>query len=219
MMTNRIGLLKPSGSPRRAICRMLLGLALLCVSIPAYAVPITISVDTTALAGTSAQLAFDFIDGDGPSNSVTVTGFSTDGVLGAASATGGVSGTLPGVVTLTDTDFFNELLTGLVLGTTLSFTFDTTANAGSSPDQFSVFLLDAGGSASLFPTIDPTGADALLAFDIDAAGTLALFNAVDGRVLVTQTGPSVPTTVPEPTTLMLVGAGAVMVASRLRRRS
>jgi hypothetical protein len=198
--------------------RVLLAMALVCVPQLASALPITIVIDTAALEGTSAQLAFDFIDGDGPSNSVAISGFSSDGTLGAATTTGGVSGTLPGLVTLTDDEFFNELMTGIVLGSTLSFTFDTTANAGVPPDQLSIFLLNAAGSAPLFATLDPTGADALLAFDIDAAGTLSLFHAVDGSVLVTEGTPP-PAAVPEPTTLLLLAGGCATFAWRRRRRA
>lgn len=216
-MTYRFNRVRPLGSLKTAIQRTLLALTVLCLSQVAQAAPITISIGTTALQGTLAQLAFDFIDADGPSNSLTISGFTTDGTLGAASSTGGVSGALPGTVTLTDTDFFNELLTSIVLGTTLSFTFDTTMNGGAPPDQFSVFLLDSAAAFPLFSTTDPTGADALLAFDIDAVGTLSLFSATGGEVVVTQGAP--PTSVPEPTTLSLVVAGSAMLAAFRRRVS
>ena len=47
-----------------------------------------VTVDTSTLAGTSAQIAFDFIDGGPPSNTVTISGFTTDGTLGNPVPTG-----------------------------------------------------------------------------------------------------------------------------------
>src|SRR5690348_5894551 len=81
-----------------------------------WAVPIQFSIDTSSLSGTSAQLAFDFIDGGPPPNTASVSGFATDGTLGAVSTVGGVVGTLPNTVTLTDSAFFNEYLQALILG-------------------------------------------------------------------------------------------------------
>lgn len=198
--------------------RLLLALALSCLAQTAYAAPITVVIDTSAIAGTSAQLAFDFLDGGGPSNSIEIVGFSTDGTLGASSSIGGVTGTLPGPVTLTDTDFFNELLTAFVVGTTLSFTFESTGLGGDPADQFSVFLLNETATAPLFATTDPTGANALLAFDVfDENGTLWLFSAIGGEVTVT-TPSSTP--VPEPGTLVLTALGAALMrASRRRKRA
>jgi hypothetical protein len=91
---------------------------------------LAVNVNTTALAGTQVDIAFDFIDGGPPSNdnTVTLSNFLTDGTLGAVSPSGGVSGNLPGTVTLTDPTFFNEYLTGITLGTDFSFQLDATTN-------------------------------------------------------------------------------------------
>src|SRR5580704_613388 len=104
-----------------------LGAFLASVSVRADSV-YSVTVDTSAFLGTSAQLAFDLIYGGGPSNTVTVSDFSTDGTLGAVFPSGSVSGTLPGTVTLADSSlsFFNEYLTGLTLGTAFSFALDAT---------------------------------------------------------------------------------------------
>ncbi len=136
------------------------------------------TMDTSsALSGTNAQLAFDFIDGDYVvNNTVSISGFSTDGVLGASSTVGGVSGNLPANVTINDDDFFNELLQPITLANSISFSLNITENhaGGPTPDSFSLFLLDNAAEFSLFPTTDPFGADALLAVEIIATGDLSL---------------------------------------------
>jgi hypothetical protein len=82
-----------------------------------------------------------------------------------------------------------------------------------------VFLLNGAATASLFPTTDPTGANALLAFDlIGSDGLLMLFAAPGGEVHVNVTTP--PATVPEPATLALSVLGlAVIRASRRFRQT
>ncbi len=53
---------------------------------------IDVEINTASLAGTDAQLAFDFVDGDfAVNNSVTVNSFITDDTLGAASSFGDVN--------------------------------------------------------------------------------------------------------------------------------
>ena len=175
-----------------------------------------ISLDTSSLTGTAANLAFDLIDGDGASNNVvTLTNFSTDGALGTASSLGGpVTGALPGPVTIADGSFFNELLQPITLGTTISFTLDLTENfAGGLPDQFSFFLLDGFGFSSLYATTDLTGADALFVVDIDGTDFGAL------QVFTPTTAPAASLTatpVPEPGTLLLFATGLVgLVAYRV----
>ena len=150
-------------------------LVLLTTPIATWAMPMPyqVTVDTTSLAATQMQLAFDFIDGGLPSNTVTVSGFTTNGSLGVSSISGGVSGMLPGTVALTDSSFFNEYLQLITLGTSLSFLLDATAlgpDFGSAPDSFSFFLLDPSTG---FPvaTDDPTGAGALLTLDIGGSAT------------------------------------------------
>lgn len=189
--------------------------ALLCTS--ALAVPYQVFVDTSALAGTSGQLALDFLDGGLPANGVSISAFSTTGTLGTTSSIGDVTGALPGTVTLADADFFNEQLADITLGTSISFIFTPTANAplvGSLPDSLSVFLLDPLSGLSLFATSDPTGADALFRFDIDgaASGALSVF-AAGGQEVVVRVTPQ--QAVPEPSTALLLAVG---IAGALWRR-
>jgi hypothetical protein len=183
----------------------------------------SVDVNTAPLAGTPAQIAFDFIAGGGPSNTVTVTDFSSDGTLGATSPTGAVKGTLPGAVTLTDSSFFNEYLTNFTPGTTFSFRLSATTNGPTStslPDEFSLFLLDPTTGMPLFNTSDPTGADSLLALNIDGSpqGALSLYTASGNQATISAT-PLTVSTVPEPRTLVPLAVAILAVIGKTARRS
>jgi hypothetical protein len=178
----------------------------------------SITFDTSSLTGTSAQLAVDLVNGGSASNTVTISDFSTDGTLGTVSPTGDVSGTLPGTVTLMDSpaSFFNEYLTGLILGTTISFVLDATTNgpdASSSPDALSVFLLDPNTGLPLFSTSDPTLSDSLFTLNIDgtSAGNLSVYTS-----LVSAT-PATGAPVPEPPTGTLLAGGLAFVIWKFSR--
>lgn len=180
----------------------------------AQAVSYNIALNTTSLSGMNGQLAFDLINGDGVNNnSVVISAFTTNGTLGAATILGGVSGSLPSAVTMSDTAFFNELLNSITLGTTISFNLDLTTNfAGGIPDSFSFFILDDTASSSLVMT-NLLG-DALFAIDMNGTSTGALS-------VVNLTQPSLPLTVtpvPEPNSLLLLGLGVTVVFRRECRR-
>lgn len=178
----------------------------------------SVSIDTRLIGGTSTQVAFDFIDGGSPSNTVVISGFVSDGSLGSQAAIGDVTGALPGTFTLGDSQFFNELLVGLTLGSTLVFHFEATANspdAGSVPDSFSLFMLDLNTQLPLFPTSTPSGADALLQFDIDGSPPSA-YRALGGEVTITVA--QVQQKVPEPGTFLLASLALAALACQRRRR-
>lgn len=177
-----------------------------------------VAIDTAALTGTPAQLAFDLTSSDLATNDATITGFTTDGSLGTASTTDGpVTGALPGTTTIADTALFNELLQDLTLGNTIAFTLTLTENrtGGGLPDQFALFLLDAASGMSLVSTSDPTGANALFAVDITGAacGDLQVFSSTS-RVTAT----TCVAAVPEPHTLLLVTTGLVGLAALRHRK-
>jgi hypothetical protein len=192
-------------SGRRIALATLVFAALLWASpVPVDATLLNVSVDTSALAGQSAFLAFDFIDGDAAgggvaNNTATISGFILSGgaLQGDGEPIGGVSGTLiPGPLTLTDTEFFNEFLQPVVLGGLFTFTVAVTENFVDTlmtiPDQFSLALLDA--SFWPFPTDDPTGANLLAVAGADETATLY-------RLQVQA--------IPEPSTLTLLAVGAL----------
>jgi PEP-CTERM motif len=206
------------GLPVRLISGIVVVGALICTS-AAPAATYDVSVDTSSLGASSFSLAFDFIDGGTPSNNVSVSAFSSDGTLGAASPSGGVAGSLPAGFTLTDAAFFNEYLQVVSSVSHLAFTFDATSNApdaGSVPDTFSFFLLDNQSGLPLFDTTDPTGAGSLFTLQIDgsSSGVLSIYSPVGTAPAANWT----VTAVPEPSTVWLLAIGMGAMLSVLQRR-
>lgn len=206
----------------RALARLGLLAALFAVG-PAHGTLFQVSIDTTALSGQSATLAFDLIDGNGAADSsVTISGFSPIDALGGYSATLGVSGSLPGDVTLSDTEAFNEYLQSITLGNTLAFAFSATGSfGGGTPDAFSFFILDADG----FDSLVTTGglANALLTYDIGVTDPPQP-QVYPGETIPVNGGDPEPvsitaTAVPEPGALALAVAGllALGVARPVRK--
>lgn len=180
---------------------------------PAHAgtIDASVSLDTSGLSG-MFELAFIFIDGSGTAdanNTVALDNFSfgSGGSAGAVDSlltTGGATGTLETGVTLVDSDFFNILAATFTAGTRLSFDIGLTtrADAGATPDQFSIALLQANGTQ--IATRDPTGANALLSVDIDSARPAFSMFASD---LTPAPIVMLPATVPEPSSLLLLVIG------------
>ena len=199
----------------------------------ASAVVVSTTIDTSALNGLAAQLVFDFIDGNPAVNTVTVSGFAAPAaILGSASPSGGVGGSLPGLVVFTEntTSFVSELVQPLTLGASVAFGIDLTTNfdgpSGSVPDSFSFFILNGTGTDFLVVSDDPTGANALFRIDIvgppdgiERASDFAPHTPAGSPVPVTlalgATGPGTP--VPEPGAFALTVVGGVLIGWRARR--
>lgn len=180
-----------------------------------------VTINTSSLSGDASTLAFDFIAGGAFSNTVTISDFSTNGALAANGPnSGSVTGALPGTVTLSDTNFFNEFLQGVTLGSTISFQLNATTNGttrSALPDTFSFFLLDRTASSSLLTTTDPTGAGSLFSLQIDGSSGGILGNyrsvpAVSATLVPATSGPT--TRVPEPSALGLMILGLLGVVFR-----
>lgn len=191
----------------------MLGLVACCFAFPiaASASPMLVTVDTSGIAGTDADIAFDLIDGGTPANTITLSNFTTDGTMGASSATGDVTGSLPGAVTIGDTSFFNEYLQNVTLGTTFSFVLESTnlpEDPGSFPDGFSLFVLDHASGLPIGTTTDPTGAGALMLWTLGTTSP-ELYASDTMRIGI---GAVPPTNgVPEPSTLPLALVGLLAI--------
>ncbi len=171
------------------------------------------SFDFSSATGGPYYLDFQFTGTGG--NTVGISGFD----FGGGSATPGTSttiddasGDLTSSVTLTDVNFFyNEFYQQFTPGTSLSFVVDLTDLDSTPPDGFAFSILD--NSLFSIPTTDP--ADTLVTVDLGSSPTINLFE--------TETGSGEPvigsaTLLPEPSTLVLLGAGMIGVASLLLRK-
>ncbi len=190
--------------------------------LPARASAITgsVSLDTSSLSG-PLELAFVFTDGNGSgdaNNTVTLTDFAfgtggSAGTVDTGLSTGGESGDLISGVTLVDSSFLNIFASTFTPGNLVSFDFGLTTNvdAGGTPDQLSLVLLQAGNPVA---TEDPSGADSLLTVNIDSAnpsfGTFA--SDLTPAPIVTVFG-----AVPEPPTVWLLSVALVLWSVRTVR--
>ena len=191
-----------------------------------------VTLDTSAISGGLGYgLAFSFQDGEGVgdnNNTVTLGNF----VFGGGSAAGGgvpvngASGSLGTSVILHDSSFSNLFTEGFTPGSSLSFKVDLTTNldAGGVPDFFGFSILSEG---SAIPTLDDLLADNFLYFNIDSANpTPAPWGTDPARSDVTIAAPTValappeppPGQVPEPGSLLLIGAGLAGLVGMRRRQ-
>jgi hypothetical protein len=184
-----------------------------------HATTINVTIDSTALDGLTAVLAFDFIDGGSPDNTVTLSALTSNGTQDSTSTTGNVTGTGPWTFSDAGGSFFNELLvTFNPMGTSLSFSFTTTDNApdaGSFPDAFSMFVLDSTATLPLITTDDPTTANALFLFNL-GQGSAGLTAYTADQAGFSVSASSSPTPAPEPGILPLLLAGAMALFARGR---
>jgi hypothetical protein len=168
---------------RYPTCKLFTLILLLISPLSAWSYTLDVQIDTSSLNGTPVALAFDFINGDDvANNSVLIRYFGTDSTFdtGLSSSLGSVSGDLDTHLTLNDADFLNEYLQPMVLGNAIEFRIETSQVylQNSVPDAFSFFILDGTNFLPLFPTNDPTGANALFVLDLDDSPTgLAVYNA------------------------------------------
>jgi hypothetical protein len=164
-----------------------------------------VTVNTSPINGQKGFVVFDFVGGsDVEKNTAIVQGFTSNSVLGAATPSGSVTGTLvPGPLSFTDADFLNEWFQTVTFGSTMSFKLSVTDNftPGAIPDSFSFYLLN--NNEVPFTTTDPTGADALFALDINSGNpALQVYTSSFASVIVPTATPTVtatPTRTPTPT--------------------
>ena len=209
-----------------------LAMATLLGAAPARAVLLDVTVDTSALGGASSILDFILTNTNAAANDATISGFTTDGTLGAVVAaltTPDVTGTLPGTVNLPDTVFlWEEYAHDITLGSILDFTIAISANfiGGLPADGLSFALLSPGSLLPVVMTSDPTGADALFAImsQQDGAG-----NRVDVQIydIIGANDPRIPVSIsirqprgdaPEPATVALLGFILILLPLMRRQR-
>jgi hypothetical protein len=121
-----------------------------------------VSVDTSAINGSSGFLDFDFAPGNNSQAAfVTISGFSPGGSLtGAPQVNGSVSGTLPGTLTIDNNTQFNDYFQGFTYGNSLAFLLSFDGPALTSPNGTS-----SSGSTFAFAMFDSTGTNPLLTND------------------------------------------------------
>jgi len=179
----------------------------------------SVSLDTTGLSGTF-ELAFILIDGSGTgdaNNTVRLGNFAfgggSAGTVDPLFTTAGASGDFASGVTLTDSEFFNVFAETLTAGTLLSFDFGLTTNidAGGTPDQFSLALLQSDGTP--IPSSDASGA--LLVANIDSAqpAFLGFATELTPAPVVTFAG-----TAPEPSSMPLLVVALMAALWSVRAR-
>jgi hypothetical protein len=189
-----------------------------------YADPVAVNLNTSPLFGGQFSLVFDLIDGDATANnSATVNNaqFGGGGLIGSPILTGSAAGSLSGIVTLTDSAFFNEYFHDFSSGSLLSFVLDFTANfAGGTPDSLTFLLID-NSTGFPIPTLAPLGTDVFLAVDLNGSSPVVqTFGTDPARTNFAIAAPDVSSvaSVPEPNFAVLIGAGLVGLALVARLR-
>lgn len=189
-------------------------LCLLCVG--AAAAPLRLDIHGLSSLGPQVGIAFDLVDGDGPSNQVLLSGFSTDGALALGAVQGDVSGALPGPFLLRDTQLLNSLLLVVSGADRFAVNFSDSGvppQAGGFADSFAAYLVDLQTGLPL-PTTDPSGSGALFALFVDGSA-VAVYQPLNAPGLSWTVQPADIVPLPLPSTLALVGAG--ILALLLRR--
>src|SRR6478609_9438643 len=151
-----------------------LGFSLLAAAVLAVAAQAhVITLNTSSLMG-SGTFYVDFQLNDGAAlnlgnNNAYITDINLGGgaIAGPATAWGGVSGNLGSVISLVDTEAFNEFYQAFLPGTFLSFDLHLSDNFnGAVPDMFGFAIL--GADLFNLPTNAP-GSDQFLTVEVNGA--------------------------------------------------
>jgi len=174
-----------------------------------------VSLNTSALSGTTQTLAFGLTNNDGAvNNAVGLTGFDFGGgsavtgtedcTLGGTLSGVGCSGNLTSGIALNDSAdevFFTQQFN---VGSSLSFDLTTTNNfASGSPDGFAMYLCDATMSNCYS---DDTSTFAMLVLGLNGATLTASSFTLNGASAQGLPAPVVtPVSTPEPPSVVLLG--------------
>jgi hypothetical protein len=200
----------------RFVTAALLGLAgFLVPQTSIFAQNFHVDIVTTALTAGPFSIDFQLNGGATPNNSAVISNFTFGGgggPFGTANHINGASGSLPGVITLSDSGF-NEFYQSFVPGSILGFDVLLSQNvdAGPAQDSFSFALLD-----NLEFNIPTTGsASQLLAVDLPGnISSIQIFTGTGDYAGVTLT----VTAIPEPSTYAAIVGAIVLAGVVIHRR-
>ena len=182
-----------------------------------------VTVNTSALSGTTGNLDFQFNPfGAAAAATDVISGFTSTGTLaGAPTPTGGVTGILPGPLTFTNSTGYNDYFQAFTFGNSLTFltTFSgNTVNKAPASDTFAFSLYDSTGTTPLL-TNDPSGSVAEITINPNGTFSTRANPNSDGSASVA-TIALVPPAVPEASTtvslgvLLALGLGGIVLARK-----
>jgi hypothetical protein len=168
-------------------------------------------------------LAIDFIDGDGPSNSVGISQITTDGTSILESSIGGVT-IASGGYQLYDSSFYNSVSVKFSGASYLSFLLNPTNQPPLSngfEDMLGLYLLDSTTGIPVFFTDEPLGTQALISWAASGNGNgdLLIYNTIDPSNISWKATflNQQPNPIPEPATMSLFAIGVVGLIISIRR--
>ncbi len=176
-----------------------------------------VTVDTSSLIGQSGYLYLQYDPLNAVASTANVSGFVTDGTLGAQDTVDVVNGTavtgsLPGSVTFANTNGINDYNHAITFGNSLSFLVSFASTPGTPAGGVSTFSLGIFGDAfGLNPLLNTNGGN--------YAGTVAMINLQNDGSTSTQIldSSTTATPTPVPAAVWLLGSGLMGLVG-LRRR-
>jgi hypothetical protein len=181
-----------------------------------------LSLNTSSLSGTQT-IVFGLTDGDGfADNNVALSGFN----FGNGSAKGsptyvgsGVSGDLTSGVAIDDRDFSSLFEQQFSVGSSMSFLLTATnVIASGTPDTFAFFVCDATLSTCYS---DDMSSGALLVLNL-TGGTLSpgsfILNGASDQGLPAPVVTASTSSVPEPSSLLLLASGLIGLCGAIKLR-